>query len=259
MLIAALVGVLLGAVCVVIALNFTSGEKRIQRELEHRYAIDDPAVPARARDSARTAHRRRQPRRQFREWRRDLSGDAGRDPRRKRPSASRLTSTGRATSGAHFADALSERAQAGVAVHVLVDWVGSQKMEAQLIERLKTAGVEVERYHPLHWYHLARMNNRTHRKLLVVDGVVGFTGGVGIADNWDGHAADHPSTGATPTTGSKAPPSRRCRRRSWTTGSRPPARSCRAQAYFPALDAAGEASGTGIQLALRPAAATACC
>ena len=47
---------------------------------------------------------------------------------------------------------------------------------------------KVERYHPLNWYHLARMNNRTHRKLLVVDGQVGFTGGVGIADNWDGNA-----------------------------------------------------------------------
>ena len=46
----------------------------------------------------------------------------------------------------------------------------------------------MERYHPLQWYHLARMNNRTHRKLLVVDGRVGFTGGVGIADNWDGDA-----------------------------------------------------------------------
>ena len=48
--------------------------------------------------------------------------------------------------------------------------------------------MEVERYHPVRWYTVARINNRTHRKLLVVDGKVGFTGGVGIADLWSGHA-----------------------------------------------------------------------
>jgi cardiolipin synthase A/B len=53
---------------------------------------------------------------------------------------------------------------------------------------MRAAGVELERYHPIHWYTLARLNNRTHRKLLVVDGKVGFTGGVGIADQWQGNA-----------------------------------------------------------------------
>ncbi|HEX9640644.1 MAG TPA: phospholipase D-like domain-containing protein, partial [Candidatus Krumholzibacteria bacterium] len=48
----------------------------------------------------------------------------------------------------------------------------------------------VKKYHPLRWHNLARMNNRTHRKLLVVDGAIGFTGGVGIADQWLGHAQD---------------------------------------------------------------------
>jgi cardiolipin synthase len=56
------------------------------------------------------------------------------------------------------------------------------------LEDLKAAGVEVELYHPLHWYNLTRINNRTHRKLLVVDGRIGFTGGVGIADQWLGQA-----------------------------------------------------------------------
>ena len=78
----------------------------------------------------------------------------------------------------------------GVHVHVLLDWVGSQKMEPALLQEMESAGVEVHRYHPLHWYHLTRLNNRTHRKLLVVDGSVGFTGGVGIGDEWDGNAAD---------------------------------------------------------------------
>ncbi len=90
--------------------------------------------------------------------------------------------------GKDFREALVERAKAGVKVHVLLDWVGSQKMDGDTIPALRKAGVEVEQYHPLHWYSLARMNNRTHRKLLVIDGRVGFTGGVGIADQWRGDA-----------------------------------------------------------------------
>ena len=92
--------------------------------------------------------------------------------------------------GKAFADAIAERAKAGVKVHVLIDWLGSQRMEKALIDEMKEAGAEIERYHALKWYDLDRVNNRTHRKLLVVDGKVGFTGGVGIADEWDGHAQD---------------------------------------------------------------------
>ena len=92
--------------------------------------------------------------------------------------------------GKKFADALSERAKAGVKVHVLLDWAGSQKMEGSLLEELKTSGVKLERFHEPHWYHLGRLNNRTHRKLLVIDGKVGFTGGVGIAPLWEGNAQD---------------------------------------------------------------------
>jgi len=92
--------------------------------------------------------------------------------------------------GRRFADALAERARAGVKVHVLVDWVGSQKLDEAAIQTMQEAGVEFRKYRPLRWYTLARLNNRTHRKLLIVDGVIGFTGGVGIADNWDGNAQD---------------------------------------------------------------------
>ncbi len=92
--------------------------------------------------------------------------------------------------GREFADALTERAKAGVRVHVLLDWVGSQKIDEKLLGALRDAGVEIELYRPLSWYHLARINNRTHRKLLVVDGRIGFTGGVGIADKWGGNAQD---------------------------------------------------------------------
>jgi cardiolipin synthase len=89
--------------------------------------------------------------------------------------------------GQQFAAALSERARAGVKVHVMLDWAGCGKIKAQYLEDMQAAGVEVERYHPIHWHTLTRINNRTHRKLLVVDGRIGFTGGVGIADQWTGH------------------------------------------------------------------------
>ena len=92
--------------------------------------------------------------------------------------------------GEEFAQALSERARAGVKVHVLLDWVGSLKVDNRLVETMRDAGVEVHRFHPLRWYNLGRINNRTHRKLLIVDGRVGFTGGVGIAPPWTGHAQD---------------------------------------------------------------------
>ncbi|MEM5344828.1 cardiolipin synthase [Paraburkholderia azotifigens] len=92
--------------------------------------------------------------------------------------------------GEQIARALSDKAQAGISVHVLLDWVGSQKMERHYLDMLKNAGAEVIQYHKPHWTGLGRMNDRTHRKLLVIDGRIGFTGGVGIAQEWTGHAQD---------------------------------------------------------------------
>ena len=92
--------------------------------------------------------------------------------------------------GNEFAAALAERARRGVKVHLLLDWVGSLKMDDQMVARMVAAGVQVRKFHPPHWSHLGRMNNRTHRKLLVIDGHTGFTGGVGIAPHWLGHAQD---------------------------------------------------------------------
>jgi cardiolipin synthase len=92
--------------------------------------------------------------------------------------------------GAEFSRALAERAKAGVKVHVIFDAVGAGKIDDRFEEEMAAAGVEVEKYNPVRWYSLAQMNNRTHRKLLVVDGRVGFTGGVGIADEWAGDAQD---------------------------------------------------------------------
>ncbi|RVD19718.1 MAG: cardiolipin synthase B [Mesorhizobium sp.] len=90
--------------------------------------------------------------------------------------------------GYEFAIALAAKASEGVEVRVNVDWVGSLPFDEDLIHIMTTAGVKFERYRPLRWYTLDRVNNRTHRKLLIVDGRVAFTGGVGIADNWRGNA-----------------------------------------------------------------------
>jgi len=92
--------------------------------------------------------------------------------------------------GLKFSEALSERARAGVKVHVVLDAVGCGKIKPAYLETMKAAGVQIERYHPVTWNTVARINNRTHRKLLVVDGRIGFTGGVGIADAWSGNASD---------------------------------------------------------------------
>ncbi|MEX2469380.1 MAG: phospholipase D-like domain-containing protein [Pseudohongiellaceae bacterium] len=92
--------------------------------------------------------------------------------------------------GNEFSQALSERARAGVAVSVIIDWMGSTRMKQSLLDSMQAAGVQLHRYRPLYWYNLGRMNNRTHRKLLLVDGCIGFTGGVGIADQWTGDGGD---------------------------------------------------------------------
>ena len=92
--------------------------------------------------------------------------------------------------GKEFADALAERARHGVKVHVLLDWVGSAKMDESLMTGMRAAGVQVQRFHPPTWNHLGRLNNRTHRKILVTDGRTAFTGGVGIAPHWTGNAQD---------------------------------------------------------------------
>ncbi len=90
--------------------------------------------------------------------------------------------------GQQFAQALAERARAGVKVHVIIDWVGSRHIDSALLDQMRQAGVEVERYNPLVWYALTRINHRDHRKMLIVDGRVGFIGGAGLADIWKGDA-----------------------------------------------------------------------
>jgi cardiolipin synthase len=175
---------------VVISMNFATPEKKLERKIEHRYAVADPQFrremgvllgPAILHGNHVT----------------DLeNGDEIFPAMLEGIRSAKKTITFETyiywsgEVGKKFADALSERARAGVDVNVTIDWAGSVSMDKSLLAQMKDAGVHVERYRPLHWYNLGRMNNRTHRKLLVIDGRVGFTGGVGIGDPWQGHAQD---------------------------------------------------------------------
>ena len=181
-------GVTLAAV--VVASNFTQREKRIGRRIERLYSAADPDFPRAMGVLLGPA---------IVEGNRFevlANGDrifaamlaAIRDAKKSITFETFIYWSG--TVGKQFADALAERSRAGVKVHLLLDWVGSNKMEPAQLAAMRQAGIEVRRFHPPRWYNLARMNNRTHRKVLVVDGEVGFTGGVGIADQWTGDAED---------------------------------------------------------------------
>jgi cardiolipin synthase len=171
-------------------LNLHAGEKQIRYELEHRFGVADPQFvramdhllgPGLLNGNKITAYQ---------------NGDEIFPAMLQAIESAQKTITFETyiywsgAVGKRFSVALADRAKAGVKVHVLLDAVGTGKMDKSYLEEMKTAGVELERYHPLRWYSVTRINNRTHRKLLVVDGKVGFTGGVGIADLWAGHAED---------------------------------------------------------------------
>jgi cardiolipin synthase A/B len=88
-----------------------------------------------------------------------------------------------------FIEALVERAKSGVKVHVLADGIGTIKLKDEDQRRMKDAGIEYVVYGREHWYDIKpNINHRTHRKILVVDGQVGFTGGACIDDHWMGDA-----------------------------------------------------------------------
>jgi cardiolipin synthase A/B len=92
--------------------------------------------------------------------------------------------------GLTFARALAVKAKEGVKVKILLDAIGSASIGEEILQTLKDGRCELAWYNPIHWYSLGRFNHRTHRKSLIVDGRVGFTGGAGIADHWLGNAED---------------------------------------------------------------------
>ncbi len=90
--------------------------------------------------------------------------------------------------GREFIDAFVERASAGVEVRLLLDWFGSHRLEQADREKLRAAGVKLEMFRPLALRNLVRMYRRTHRRAIVIDGKVGFTGGAAVSEKWRGDA-----------------------------------------------------------------------
>lgn len=93
-----------------------------------------------------------------------------------------IFSEGRVTG--RFMETLTERANAGIRVNMVLDAVGSLRTSGKFLRPLTDAKGHVEFYHPMRWYTWPRYNNRTHRELLIVDGRIGFAGGSGFADHW---------------------------------------------------------------------------
>src|SRR5262250_247201 len=85
-----------------------------------------------------------------------------------------------------MAKALADRCRAGVRAHVLLDAVGSSEMPLDLRALLEDASCQVAWYHSLNPFAIKRINHRNHRRILVVDGRVGFTGGTGVGEQWTG-------------------------------------------------------------------------
>jgi cardiolipin synthase len=92
--------------------------------------------------------------------------------------------------GKEFAEALAAKARKGIKVKILLDAVGSSAIGSEILTTLESGGCQLAWYNPIRWYSLGRFNHRTHRKSLVIDGRVAFTGGAGIADHWRGNAED---------------------------------------------------------------------
>jgi cardiolipin synthase len=95
--------------------------------------------------------------------------------------------------GITFAKAFAAAAQRGLKVKLLLDAVGSQSIGNEIIKILEDGGCHLAWYNPIRITRLRRINNRTHRKSLILDGRIGYTGGAGIADHWtgDAHDAEH--------------------------------------------------------------------
>jgi cardiolipin synthase len=92
--------------------------------------------------------------------------------------------------GVTFAKALAAKSKSGIRVKILLDAVGSATVGDTILKILEAGGCQLAWYNPLRWYTIGRVNHRTHRKSIIVDGRIGFTGGAGIADQWRGHAED---------------------------------------------------------------------
>ena len=177
-------------IVIVAILNFSTGDKRVQKEVEHLYSAHDPQFlramgvvlgPALVNGNKIDVL---------------LNGDEIFPEMLEAIRSAKKTITFETyiywseSIGHEFAAALAERASGGVKVHLLVDWLGSDRIDKDDIKKMQEAGVEFQKYNQISWFNVSRFNNRTHRKLLIIDGRIGFTGGVGISDQWRGNAQD---------------------------------------------------------------------
>jgi cardiolipin synthase len=90
--------------------------------------------------------------------------------------------------GRRFAEAFAEKARSGIPVKLLLDAVGSATLGEPVLKILEAGGCQLAWFRPIHWYTMNRANHRNHRKSLIVDGKIAFTGGAGLADHWVGKA-----------------------------------------------------------------------
>lgn len=89
-----------------------------------------------------------------------------------------------------IANALAAKAKQGVEVRLLVDASGGHKMDDDLEKLMQQSGVRLARFHPIRFSNLGRLNNRDHRKIMIIDGRIGYIGGYGIAQEWTGNGQD---------------------------------------------------------------------
>ena len=190
MLAVIIVTVLVTFLVVILGLNFVTPEKQIERKVEHRYGVGRPAVPARDVGAARARRSSRGNVIRPAERRRDLPGDARRRPRRDvddhlrdlhllvgrdRPGVRRRAHRARARRRPRSASPSTGPAAQDGRRRCSSRWSRPACASSAIARCTGTTS--------------AALNNRTHRKLLVVDGRIGFTGGVGIADQWQGTRA----------------------------------------------------------------------
>ncbi|HYI95914.1 MAG TPA: phospholipase D-like domain-containing protein [Bryobacteraceae bacterium] len=90
--------------------------------------------------------------------------------------------------GQQFGQAFAKKSREGVKVKLLLDAIGAASIGEDILRTLQNGGCQIAWFNPIRWYSLGRFNNRTHRKSLIIDGCIAFTGGAGIADHWRGHA-----------------------------------------------------------------------
>ena len=139
--------------------------------------------------------------------------------------------------GRRFIEAFTERARAGVEVRLLVDWFGALKLKKRDREELVRAGVKLARFRPLGLRNLVRIYRRTHRRAIVIDGRVGFTGGAAIAKKWEGDVRNRHQwrdsmtrvTGSWRSVAARARPKNGCSSCNWLTAAMPPCANPRYQ------------------------------